>query len=87
MRNHYFSIDGKIWKQRDGSPIGLDISVEIAGLYMSMWDKLFLDKVRKAGLKLRLYKKSIHYPFSICLVRQTEEKHSFTRRPEEAEKL
>ena len=35
MENHYFTIGGKIFRQVDGSAIGLDISVETASLYMS----------------------------------------------------
>ena len=34
MRNHFYTINGEIRRQSDGSPIGLDISVEITGLYM-----------------------------------------------------
>ena len=33
MMNHFFSINGQIYRQRDGSPIGMDLSVEGASLY------------------------------------------------------
>ena len=59
MENHYFSIGGEIFKQRDGSPIGLDISVETASLYMSMWDRKLLDKLKSLGISVDLYKRYV----------------------------
>ena len=56
MKSHFFSIKGGIYKQRDGAPIGLDVSVEIASLYMTLWDRKFLSKCKKAGINIHLYK-------------------------------
>ena len=55
MKNHFFTIDKRIFKQKDGSPIGLDMSVEVASLYMSLWDKQFRDKLKKLGIKVEVY--------------------------------
>ena len=46
MMNHFFSINGQIYRQRDGSPIGMDLSVEGASLYMILWDKKFMKKLK-----------------------------------------
>ena len=54
--NHFFSIAGKIFKQGDGSPIGLDLSVEVASIYMSLWDNKILNTVNKLGIQIGLYK-------------------------------
>ena len=34
MENHYFTVGGKIYRQSDGGPAGLDITVEVAAIYM-----------------------------------------------------
>ena len=59
MRNHFYTINGEIRRQSDGSPIGLDISVEITGLYMSSWDRKFLSLCKRTGLKILLYKRYV----------------------------
>ena len=45
--------------QQNGSPIELDISVEIASLVMLSWDKKFLAKCKKLGIKIELYKRYV----------------------------
>ena len=59
MENHYFTIGGNIYKQTDGSAIGLDISVETASLYMSSWDATFLSRLNRLGIKTELYKRYV----------------------------
>ena len=59
MNHHYFTIGGKIYRQRDGCPIGMDLSVEAASLYMSLWDLKFLKLCKKLGLKIGLYKRYV----------------------------
>ena len=39
MRNHFFTIGGKIYRQRDGGSIGLDLTTEVASVYMLLWDE------------------------------------------------
>ena len=51
----FFVIDGKIYKQRDGSAIGVDLSVETASIYMTLWDSKFRERLRKLGFQLPLY--------------------------------
>ena len=59
MANHFFTIAGKLFRQRDGSPIGLDMSVETASLVMLMWDRRFLKKLKTLGLSVGLYKRYV----------------------------
>ena len=59
MKNHFFMIGGNLFRQKDGSPIGVDISVEIASLVMLRWDDKFLNKIKKLGLKIDLYKRYV----------------------------
>ena len=55
MQNHFFQIGGKIYKQKDGAAIGLDLSVEACSLYMTKWDHTFLAKLRRMGIHVSRY--------------------------------
>ena len=47
MENHFFTLGGQIHKQTDGGCIGVDMTVEIAAIYMLVWDLSFLTKLKK----------------------------------------
>ena len=55
MENHYYQIGGKIYRQKEGSAIGVDLSVESCSLYMTNWDKMFLDKLKRLCITVNLY--------------------------------
>ena len=55
MENHFYQIGGKIYRQREGSAIGVDLSVESASLYMTDWDDSFLKKLKKLGIRHDVY--------------------------------
>ena len=59
MNSHYFTINEKIYRQVEGCPIGLDLSVEAASLLMLLWDKKFLSKVKRLGIKHKIYKRYV----------------------------
>ena len=48
----------------DGSPIGLYMSLELASLYMSLWDKQIREKLRKLYIKVDVY---THYVDAILI--------------------
>ena len=39
LETHFKTLDGKIWTQTDGCPIGKSISGEIAEIYMDWFEK------------------------------------------------
>ena len=55
MGNHFFKIGGKMYKQTDGGSIGLDLTVELASIYMTLWDERFMKKCKNMDLKIDLY--------------------------------
>ena len=55
MSNHLYQYDGKVYKQVDGGPIGLEITGVLARLIMLWWDGKFLEKLRKLGINLEQY--------------------------------
>ena len=58
MGNHIYQFDGKVYRQNDGGPIGLEITGVLARLVMLWWDREYLTKLNYLGLELELYK---HY--------------------------
>ena len=56
MENHYFTVGGEIFRQSDGGPTGLDLTVEVAAIYMLLWDLAVLQKFKRMGIKIALYK-------------------------------
>ena len=46
-------------KQADGGCIGVDMTVEMAAIYMLIWDLSFLMKLKKIGVKYSLYKRYV----------------------------
>lgn len=56
---HYFTIKDQIYKQRDGCEIGLNLTVELASIYMLLWVEKFLEKCKTLGIKVDLYKRYV----------------------------
>ena len=43
----------------EGGPIGLELTGAVSRPFVARWDKLYLDKVKKAGIKMLLYKRYV----------------------------
>ena len=59
MNNHIYKFDDCIKKQEKGGPIGLELTGELAGIFMSWWDRQLLTKLDKLGIKVLLYKRYV----------------------------
>ena len=57
--NHYYTVGGVVYKQRDGAPMGLDTSVDGCDVYMTLWDDKYLKKLAKLKIKIKLYKRYV----------------------------
>ena len=49
MKGHMYQIDGKIYLQSDGGPIGLELSGALARVTMLLWDRQLLRRLDKAS--------------------------------------
>ena len=54
MKKHIYKFNGKIRKQKDGGPIGLDLTGTIAQIVMIHWDKKFRQKLENLGINIYL---------------------------------
>ena len=45
MKNHIYQFDNKIHKQEEGGAIGVELTGELAQIFMIWWTKQFQNKV------------------------------------------
>ena len=57
MELHDFSIDGKIFRQKRGGSIGLDLTGVVADIFMCAWDKMLLEKMAIEEIYALVYKR------------------------------
>ena len=56
---------GDIFRQDDGSPMGLDTSVEGSDIYMLAWERALISKLYKLGWSLEIYKRYVDDIFTL----------------------
>ena len=59
LKNHIYKFDEKLYRQTSGGAIGLELTGEIAKVYMAWWDKQFLKKLDELGILQLLYKRYV----------------------------
>ena len=57
MENHVYKFGDTIRKQKDGGPIGLALTGEIADCYLVNWDKKLKRKLQTVGIDLMMYER------------------------------
>ena len=57
--SHHYTLGGRIYRQPDGGPQGVDTVVEVAEVYMLSFDRRFLAKLRRLGIKVFLYQRYV----------------------------
>ena len=59
MANHVYCVGNNIFKQQSGGPIGLELTGAVSRAFMWRWDKLYLDRVERAGIKMLVYERYV----------------------------
>ena len=57
MKNHVYSFNNVLRRQKEGGAIGMDITGELADVFMVWWDKEILKKMRSSAMDPALYKR------------------------------
>ena len=57
LENHVYKFNNEVRKQKEGGPIGLALTGEIADCFMVNWDKLFLKKLESLGIIPAIYER------------------------------
>ena len=75
VKNHVYLFDGKLRKPKTGGPIGLELTGQIAKIYMTWWDKQYLQKLAGLEITTRLYKRYVDDIF--CLFKNEDDAEQF----------
>ena len=59
LSSHTYCVGDEKYLQVSGGPIGLELTGSVSRAYMLRWDKLYLQKVKRLGLKMTLYERYI----------------------------
>ena len=82
LKNHIFRFNDEIRKQTNGGAIGVKAAGDIAALFMTWWDRAFLEKVNQVLKGMNLYLRYVDDEYVICeIIPETEENQE--QRPDE----
>ena len=59
MSNHTYKVGDIIYQQTEGGAIGLVLTTAVNRPFMFRWDRMYLDRVRKAGVKMVVYERYV----------------------------
>ena len=59
MENHVYCFDGEIRHQQEGGPIGLELTGNIAQVFMIWWDKNLVVRLSDVGITMRLCRRYV----------------------------
>ena len=59
MKGHVYKFNGETKQQNEGGAIGLEMTGEIAGVFMQWWDKQMKRKLEGNGFQIKMYKRYV----------------------------
>merc|ERR1711911_335560 len=59
MENHTYKVGDKIYLQKEGGPIGLELTGAASRAFMWRWDKMYLEKAQRAGIEIKKYERYV----------------------------
>ena len=68
MSNHVFCTGDRIYKQTNGGPIGLELTGAVSRAFMARWDRMYKDRVAKAGIKMSTYERYVDDSNQVAVV-------------------
>ena len=57
MENHIYRFGGELRRQKEGGPIGVELTGALADLFMLYWDRKFLNRLQEIGIEVKGYKR------------------------------
>ena len=75
MKNHLYKVGDQIYLQKDGGPIGLELTGAASRAFMWRWDQMYLKKARKAGVEIVKYERYVDDSNQIAVVPQEGAKY------------
>ena len=71
MKNHTYEFNNTIRRQKEGGPIGLDLTGTIAKIFMKWWDEQLIKKLSDLEIEKKMYERYVD-DVNICL-KQTQD--------------
>ncbi len=59
MKNHIYNFDETLRRQKEGGAIGMDLTGELAKVFMSWWDREMLRRLGERGMDIPLYERYV----------------------------
>ena len=59
LEGHTYKVGDRIYLQREGGPIGLELTGAVSRVFMARWDRIYLKRVRNAGIHMPLYERYV----------------------------
>ena len=76
MSNHTYRVGDTTFQQQAGGPIGLELTGAVSRAFMHRWDKLYLEKVEKAGIQMKMYKRYVDDSNQVAVVPPPNSKYN-----------
>ena len=73
MKNHVYDFKNELRKQKEGGAIGVDLTGELAKVFMTWWDKELLKKLDEIGIRPIMYKRYVDDIVIIVMAIEGEE--------------
>ena len=73
MNTHVYKFAGETRAQTKGGAIGLELTGEIAGVFLTWWDRCMRERIEKDGMKLIMYKRYVDDINLVVEVKEEEE--------------
>ena len=68
MSHHVYCIGDKKFIQLKGGPIGLELTGAVSRAFMGRWDKMYLEKVKEAGVEIVMFERYVDDSNQIAVV-------------------
>ncbi len=68
MKNHLYKVGDQVYLQKEGGPIGLELTGAASRAFMWRWDRIYLKNARKAGINILKYERYVDDSNQIAVV-------------------
>ena len=70
MSHHVYCVGDKTFIQLGGGPIGLELTGAVSRAFMKRWDRLYLEKVKRAKMTMKMYQRYVDDSNQVAIVPQ-----------------
>ena len=68
LESHTYKVGDRVFLQKEGGPIGLELTGALSRSFMKRWDQIYLKKVKDAGMKMLMYERYVDDSNQVAVV-------------------